>query len=122
MLDPQEVRKRRQKAIQQSQIARRDKLMEEAKNIFQWILKLIDEDTKKGRCSSITVYQYDNSNTIDAGGEHYDRCSFSRAEIFPIICEVINAEDGYHAEYRENMVYYDEYAWDITVTVEQLII
>lgn len=108
MLDPQEVRKRRQSAILQSQLARREKLMEEAKKIFQWILKLIDEDTKKGCFSSITVYQYDRSDTINYSGEHYDQCSFSRDEIFPIICEVINSEDGYHAEFREKQVYYDE--------------
>lgn len=117
MLDPKEVRKRRQEAIQQSKIKRQDMLMEEAQKIFQWILELIDENTKKGHYCSVTVMQYDNSNYIKGCGDNYE-CRFAREEIFPIICEVINAEDGYHAEYNKNAVYYDENAWSISVTVE----
>lgn len=118
MLNPQEVRKRRQEAIQQSKAKRQDMLMEEAQKIFQWILKLIDEDSKQGCCNSVTIWQYKDCNTIKVRGEQYGQCRFSIGEIFPIVCEIINHEEGYHAEYSENVVYYDEDAWQLTVTVE----
>ena len=109
MLDPKEVRKRLQEA----------ELMEESKKVFQWILELLDNDTKTGYFGSITVWQYDNTNSIDAGGgDKYEQCIFARDEIFPIICEVINNEEGYHAEYNPNAVIYDEDAWSISVTAE----
>ena len=119
MLDPQEVRKRRQEAIQQSKVKRQDMLMEEAQKIFQWILKLIDEDSKQGRCNSVAIWQYKDCNTIKASrDEQYGQCRFSIGEIMPIVCEIINHEEGYHAEYTEDAVYYDEDAWRLTVTVE----
>ena len=117
MLDPKTVRKRRQEAIQQCQIQDQTEFMEEANKIFQWILKLIDEKNKQGFFGAITVWQFDDSNEICAGSKNYIN-SYSRDKIFPVVCEIINAEEGYHAEYRTNVVMYDDTGWDLTVTVE----
>ena len=91
MLDPQEVRKRRQEAIQQAEIKRKEQLKEEANKVFQWILQVIDEQTNEG-CfdSSINVWQYDNDDSIVSYDKKYGVCRFSSSEIIPIVCELFN--------------------------------
>ena len=118
MLDPQEVRKRRKEALHQLSVKKRAELIEEAKKIFQWILEMIDTNTLEGRFYNFSIWQYDRSSKITTTTEEYNLSSFSRDEIFPILCDIINKEEGYHAEYEKNVVIYNETAWELSVTIE----
>lgn len=117
MLNPKEVHQRRQAAIRYRQDQRQAKLREESKKVFQWILKIIDENTTKGLFGSICVWQYDGSNCIIFGGEEFQNCNFPRAELFPDICEVINSEEGFCAEYEKDVEISNKNAWKLKVTV-----
>lgn len=117
MLNPKEVYQRRQEAIRQHQNQRQAELREESKKVFQWILKIIDENTRKGFFGPIYVLQYDGSNCINFGGEESQNCNFPRAELFPDICEVINSEEGFCAEFEKDVKISDKNAWELTVTV-----
>lgn len=117
MLDPQEIRKERQERIKKAEIKKMEARKEEAKRIFQWILKLFRKRFEKGYLGKISVFQYDGSNELNAGVDKYDMC-YDREVIYPIICEVINSEEGYRASYRKDATYYDENAWELTVEIE----
>lgn len=118
MLDPQEIRKEWQEGIKKVEIKKMEARKEEAKKIFQWILKSFREGFKKGNFgNTISVWQYDDSNELNGGHDKYNMC-YDREVIYPIICEVINSEEGYQASYRKDATYYDENAWELTVEIE----
>ena len=114
MLDPQEIRKEWQEA----EIKKMEARKEEAKRIFQWILKLFRKNFEEGYFgSAISVWQFDGSNELNSGSDKYDM-RYDREVMYPIICEVINSEEGYRASYRKDAAYYDENAWELTVVIE----
>ncbi len=117
MLDPQEIRKEWQEGIKKAEIKKKEARKEEAKRIFQWILKLFRKKFEKGYFGKISVWQYDGSNELNGGDDKYNMC-YDREVIYPIICEVINSEEGYQASYRKDATYYDENAWELTVEIE----
>lgn len=86
-------------------------LNEQAKEIFDWILDLIDEDTKRGIFESITVCLHSDSckierfkklkgNAIEYFGQSYNLpdsiSKHKRIQLFETLEEVVKSEDGFH--------------------------
>ena len=117
MLDPQEIRKEWQEGIKRVESKKMEARKEEAQKVFQWILEMFKKNFEEGYFGDISVWQYEGSNELNYGYDTYNM-SYAREEIYPLVCEIINSEEGYQASYRKDAIYYDENAWELTVEIK----
>ena len=87
----------------------------EAEKIFNWILDLMDRDTKNGYYGSLAILLFDDQTIIKKAtldGEKYDvtktLISYSRQELFEKLLEVVNREDGFEGQLDLNARFYEE--------------
>lgn len=118
MTKAQEVRSRRLESLQ-------NELSEKTEKIFDWILDLMDEETKKGKFGAIEVYIYYDQDELrfDMEGYYvYDLSKalqkFDRKQIFSKLKEVVEREEGYTATLNTNAAVWDEPAITFKVDVE----
>ena len=118
MTKAQQVRSRRLES-------RQNELTVETKRIFDWILDLIDADTKSGHYGSIKVclfYDQDELRTTRLNNEAYDMSKillkFDRKQIFTKLKEVVEQEEGYKATVDTNATLWDSKAIVFQVVVE----
>ncbi len=111
MTKAQEVRQRRIERRQHD-------LTVVAEGIFDWILDLIDLDTKKGYLDSTKICLFKGEKKLRNiyGSEYkvysiYDLSEplkkFNKIEIFSKLKEVIENEDGYEVDLNRSAVFWD---------------
>ncbi len=107
MTKAQEVRKRRLERKQQD-------LTVVAEGIFDWILDLIDLDTKKGYLGSTKICLFKGKKKLRAiydSEEEYNLAEallkFDKYEIFEKLKEVIEKEEGYEVDFSRSAVLWD---------------
>ena len=117
MTKAQQVRSKRLEKIHKTDDA-------EAQKIFDWILDLMDADTKKGYLGPIEVFMwYDrfhiqtnhSSATYDLSKVHLE---YDRVTLFTKLYQLINKEDGFKATLAVNGTLWYEKAIVLNVFIE----
>ncbi len=107
MTKAQEVRGRRVEAIQKV-------LPAQAEKIFDWILDLIDTDTKRGFFCEVEVCLFNDQSIIKTTdlsgneGTEYDlECNLlphDKLELFKKLKEIVDNEEGFKAVLKPNTI------------------
>ena len=89
----------------------------EAEKIFDWILNLIDEDTKKKYFGSVAVCLFEGQTilkTKSLNGTEYDLTEallrYDKIKIFKSLKKVVESEKGFKAILKLNDTFYDSKA------------
>lgn len=119
MTKAQEIRNKRLEKMQSDITA-------QAEKVFDWMLDLIDADTKKGYFGSIKVYLFDGEHTIKTtpfGDRTYNLgdtflLQHDRLAFFSTLKQVVEQENGFKAVLEPSAIFYDEKAILFEVVIE----
>lgn len=111
----QEIRENRKKMIDQE-------ISEEAEKIFNWILDLIDEDTKNKRFRDLNLYMRDDESTLSAeNGTNYNLSNFllrhDRNRLFEVLKELIDSNEGFTAKFTHT-TFWDSPCIKFTIVID----
>ncbi len=116
MTKAQEVRRRRLESLE-------NELNVEAEKIFDWLLDLMDEKTKKGEYEAIEVYSFYDGDEIRYAYEKTYNLSkllrkYSISIIYIKLKEVVEREDGFIATVDFKATKWDSKAITFKVGIE----
>ena len=98
---------------------------DEAKKVFDWALKLIEEDTKEKCFKDFVIYLFNDesklrTDAINGYGKEYNLNDFlyrhDRIKLFEALKEIVESEEGFSADFKPTKV------WDSPCILFKIII
>lgn len=120
MTKAQKIRSKRLSALEKA-------LESEAEKIFNWILDLMDADTKRGYFGPMEIllwYDQNGIKTPNNGIQYtvYDLSEvllkYDRVKLFTVLDKLINEEDGFKSDLSLNAERWESKAIILKVTIE----
>lgn len=117
----QQVRSRRQKV-------KAEDLTTDAEGIFDWILDLIDADTKEKKFETVQVVLLKDQQTIKAIGYSSKECTeynigsvlrnHEREKLFKKLKKIVDKEKGFKSDLKLNSTFWETKAIIFSVTMD----